>query len=739
MHPFLRVPLAAALAAALQAAGSGPAQAQNCYCDPCGEGLGFGTPCPNCNVTWQIPDSIAGCPAGDSLEFSHSSTHKHPARLRIFVHYEDNSCNVRTGVPPESIYVTYLASSGNLVVDDQSDKIFADDSTDAGGNTRITVPSFSGCGRMHFELVVSGVQIHGFYITARTTDTNADGRVDSEDANTACDFNYNGTTGDTTEVRLQQSNHDEHWHRNALHGTLVRRTNFCETCPEEAPNTKGDGPVYWSPTGRFIAHSTFKERFLPNDTVCVIQIVPSDPPPTGSNSLTAFTSPPFRYHDYNPTWSPLNDFIVFDRGDSVIMRKPVPWSGSTTETAITSSDNCGAFRGDAFGAISPDGLWVAFARCNGDPTGGWSLWKIRVDGQELTQLTPTTSTAVHYPRWSPDGQTVYFQAKDESIGPGWTLWKIPAEGGTAVELFEAPSSPTYNAVQPSPSPDGKVAVFGFGPEDPVTRTVVTHTLDLGLASPGLDQVVPNYTDTTFAAEPGDFPILAPSLSPDGTRTALGSKQVWAARRNMNAPPRITSVAGNALADTAVSLTLNANEEQQVCFSVAFTDPESDAVADTAFLPEPWMSYNSSSGEVCMTPPPGTQGNIFNIPIVVTTSSGGTDKVILQVEVCPCGSRARSGPALLTEGVTEGTSFGPLGPNPTGGTFAFATPVAKGHRARLTVFDLSGRRVCQVERPAGEVLRWNGTNETGRRVAAGVYLYRVELGNMLREGKIVMAR
>ena len=39
------------------------------------------------NVTWTFADSLATCPAGDSLVFTHSALHKHPSRLRILVGY----------------------------------------------------------------------------------------------------------------------------------------------------------------------------------------------------------------------------------------------------------------------------------------------------------------------------------------------------------------------------------------------------------------------------------------------------------------------------------------------------------------------------------------------------------------------------------------------------------------------------------------------------------------------------
>ena len=52
------------------------------------------------NVTWIPRDSLTACPAGDSVLAGH------PSRLRINVWYNDNDCNPKPGIPPDSIYVT---------------------------------------------------------------------------------------------------------------------------------------------------------------------------------------------------------------------------------------------------------------------------------------------------------------------------------------------------------------------------------------------------------------------------------------------------------------------------------------------------------------------------------------------------------------------------------------------------------------------------------------------------------
>jgi hypothetical protein len=265
----------------------------------------------NCNVIWVADDQVAGCPGGDSLNVFTSG---HPSALRIRIHYEDNDCNFRVGVPPESIWVTYTTLAGNLQLNDKGTKVFADDSTDADGDTWITLRSFSGCGTIRCSLFVSGKFSGHKDRQVRTTDQNGNGRVDVSEGSSPCDLNYDGLANDGS-FRVT---HEEHWKRNALHGAMVRRTNYCETCPAFAPNTKGASQIFWSPSQRFISHTFFADD-APVDTGCVVVIVPSDP--QDGNSPTQFTSPPPKYHDYDPSWSPLNDVISWDRADSVILKK----------------------------------------------------------------------------------------------------------------------------------------------------------------------------------------------------------------------------------------------------------------------------------------------------------------------------------------------------------------------------------------------------------------------------------
>jgi flagellar hook assembly protein FlgD len=70
-------------------------------------------------------------------------------------------------------------------------------------------------------------------------------------------------------------------------------------------------------------------------------------------------------------------------------------------------------------------------------------------------------------------------------------------------------------------------------------------------------------------------------------------------------------------------------------------------------------------------------------------------------------------------------------------------LAQRGRARIDVYDAAGRRVRRVvdgtfEAGLGAVA-WDGRGEDGSSLPSGVYWVRLEAGNVVKGGKIVIAR
>jgi hypothetical protein len=68
---------------------------------------------------------------------------------------------------------------------------------------------------------------------------------------------------------------------------------------------------------------------------------------------------------------------------------------------------------------------------------------------------------------------------------------------------------------------------------------------------------------------------------------------------------------------------------------------------------------------------------------------------------------------------------------------------RGGAIALAVYDLAGRRVrtlAQGDYPAGEhALGWDGRDDAGRAVSAGVYFYRLQTGGEISARRLVLLR
>jgi len=81
------------------------------------------------------------------------------------------------------------------------------------------------------------------------------------------------------------------------------------------------------------------------------------------------------------------------------------------------------------------------------------------------------------------------------------------------------------------------------------------------------------------------------------------------------------------------------------------------------------------------------------------------------------------------------------PNPTDGATSIAFTIGAERAASLRVFSVSGREVSRVSagvRPPGRnEIPWDGRDAEGRRLPAGLYLYRLESGGSTRTGKLLL--
>jgi hypothetical protein len=73
--------------------------------------------------------------------------------------------------------------------------------------------------------------------------------------------------------------------------------------------------------------------------------------------------------------------------------------------------------------------------------------------------------------------------------------------------------------------------------------------------------------------------------------------------------------------------------------------------------------------------------------------------------------------------------------------AMVLPAAGAHRATLAMYDATGRRLRAWGgfTPGFNEIEWDGTDDGGHPVGAGVYFYRLELNGAREAGRIALVR
>ena len=83
------------------------------------------------------------------------------------------------------------------------------------------------------------------------------------------------------------------------------------------------------------------------------------------------------------------------------------------------------------------------------------------------------------------------------------------------------------------------------------------------------------------------------------------------------------------------------------------------------------------------------------------------------------------------------------PNPFNPTTTLRYDLPQNSLVNITIYDLNGREVKKLVRSeqvsGNHSLTWNGTNDQGKLVSAGVYLYQIQSGEFVQTKKMVLMK
>jgi len=206
--------------------------------------------------------------------------------------------------------------------------------------------------------------------------------------------------------------------------------------------------------------------------------------------------------------SPDGRFLVFDflgdlyrlpieGGDAVSLTRGIAWDFQPT--------------------FSPDGTRIAFIS---DRSGAENVWTMRVDGEDLKQVTDERDQLLHNPAWTPDGD--FIAARKAYVSrrsiPAGSIWLYHRSGGGGIEIVERlhGEQSQKNIAEPAFSLDGRYLYFS---QDITGGTVWQYNKDANQGVFAIRRLDRDTGETeTVVSGPGG--AIRPVLSPDGKRLAF---------------------------------------------------------------------------------------------------------------------------------------------------------------------------------------------------------------------------
>jgi hypothetical protein len=167
---------------------------------------------------------------------------------------------------------------------------------------------------------------------------------------------------------------------------------------------------------------------------------------------------------------------------------------------------------------------------------------------------------------------------------------------------------------------------------------------------------------------------------------------------------------------------------------------------TTYQDPPWpITDDQFTIEISISPPPGndvlTINGTFN---QAGDEASGTWSAVVSGTTCPGSWEATfTDVEELGNQITTGLRIAQNYPNPFNSATTISYDLSKTTSVELTIFNLLGQKIRTLvnsRQPAGKYqIQWDGRDNAGRKMASGIYLYRIKAGESIQIKKMILMK
>ena len=239
------------------------------------------------------------------------------------------------------------------------------------------------------------------------------------------------------------------------------------------------------------------------------------------------------------------------------------------------------------------------------------------------------------------------------------------------------------------------------------------------------------TDFTAGGVYPDIQVIATDNgTPSLTDTVLFTLTVG----NVNRPPMLSSVSAQSM-----------NEGDTLSLPISSTDPDSDNISlSTNNLPAfaTFTDNGDGTGSIRFIPTFNDSGTYQNIGLIAADDGNPVlsdtiyftlivrDSIVVEIE-------------NLDKQIPTSFHISQNYPNPFNPTTTIKYQIPKTVDVRIEVFNILGQKVRTLVNarlaPGYYEITWNGTDDTGRVISSGIYIYLIKAEDFVRSKKMILLK